>query len=349
MSNIDIEHRSIGEGHPTFIIGEIGLNHNGSVEIAKQLIDVAQEADVDCVKFQKRNVDGLAIQSVLDADDDRFPEFGKTYRQIREHIEFDRDEYLEIMNYTKSKDLIFLCTAFDISSAEFLEDLNVTAYKVASHSVTNLPLLQKFAQIGNPVIISSGMCKYEELDQAIGILSGKVPLALLHCVSSYPQAIEESNLKLMKIFEDRYKVPVGYSGHELGFLPTLLSVAMGAKIVERHITLDTKMIGFDHKLSLNPKELKDMVIQIRQVEQARGNGEKFVSEREQITRDKYHVSITSTCNIRVGEEITKSKLGFKNPGTGLPPSRINEFLAKKAKQDIPKDTLLTPEMVEKIN
>jgi len=344
MNDVVIGNKIIGEGHPCFVIGEIGLNHNGDVEIVKRLIDASVEAGVDCVKLQKRNVSGLATNNLLDAEDNRFPEFGKTYREIREHLEFKADQYREIINYTRSKDILFLCTVFDISSVDFLEQFDVLAYKVASHSVTNLSLLEKLANTGKPVIISSGMCIYEELDRAINILSGKVPLVLLHCVSSYPQLLEESNLRLIEKYEERYGIPVGYSGHELGFFPTILSVARGAKAVERHITLDKTMVGFDHKLSLEPQELKDMVKEIRKTEQVLGAGEKFVSDKEQITRDKYHVSIVSACDLKTGEIVSEDKIEFKNPGTGLPPSRLNEILQKKVKQDVPKDTVLTLNM-----
>lgn len=347
MKDITIGQHTIGEGRPVFIIGEIGLNHNGSVKLAKELIDAAKNAGCDCVKLQKRHVEGLAIRSVLDAEDNRFPAFGKTYRQVREHIEFNADEYREIIQYAADRGILFLCTAFDIPSVEFLKALQVPAYKIASHSVTNLPLLRKLVEVGKPVIISSGMCHWEELDRGVNILKdGGIPVVLMHCVSSYPQALEESNLRMIAKLRERYDVPVGYSGHEIGHLPTVLSVAAGAVAVERHITLDTQMEGFDHKLSLDPVMLKDMVDDIRKAEQAMGTGEKRVSEREQITRDKYHVSIVSAVDIRAGEELKEAMVTFKNPGTGLPPSRLQEILNKKATQNIEEDVLLKPEMFE---
>ncbi|OGX38712.1 MAG: hypothetical protein A3D87_03515 [Omnitrophica WOR_2 bacterium RIFCSPHIGHO2_02_FULL_50_17] len=347
MQDILLEKRRIGESHPCFIIGEIGLNHNGSVELAQRLIDACQEAGVDCVKFQKRNVAGLAIKDVLDAPDPRFPEFGRTYRDIRNHLEFDARQYRQIINHARSRGMIFLCTAFDIPSVDFLETLDVCGYKTASHSVTNLPLLKKLAKIAKPVILSTGMCVLKELDRAVDILkSWGAPLVLLHCVSSYPQAPEESNLKIIDTLRERYGVTVGYSGHEIGAWPTLLAVARGAKVVERHVTLDKTMVGFDHKLSLEPAELKGMALQIRQVEQILGSGEKWVSEREQVTRNKYHVSIVSARIIKGGSRIEESMLDFKNPGTGLPVSSINDVLGKRAKWDIPEDTLLTLDMLE---
>lgn len=347
QKEICIENRSVGEGRACFIIGEIGLNHNGSIDMAKELIDVAKESGVDAVKFQKRNVSGLAIESVLDASDKRFPEFGKTYREIREFLEFDKSAYQDLLSYTHSKGLLFLCTTFDIESVDFLEELGVSAYKVASHSVTNLPLMRKLASIGKPVILSSGMCTFSELDQAVDILfSAKIPLAVLHCVSSYPLLPEEANLNLIKVLNERYPIPIGYSGHEMGFLPTLISVGLGAVIVERHITLDTNLVGFDHKLSLPPDELKKMVEEIRMVEKMLGEGDKFVSEKEKITSDKYHVSMISACAIEAGERIEENMITYKNPGTGLSPCRINDVLNKRAKTDISADTIMSLEMLQ---
>jgi len=218
---------------------------------------------------------------------------------------------------------------------------------VASHGLTNLPLHKKLTQVGKPVILSTGMCTLEEIDAAVSIYTkGKTPLILLHCVSSYPQALGESNLRMMDTLKERYQVPVGYSGHEMGFLPTVLSVARGACAVERHITLDTSMVGFDHKLSLDPQALKSMIKEIRQAEQILGSGAKAVSDREQITRNKYHVSMVASRDIKAGEVIEEAMLEFKNPGTGLPPSRMKDVIKKKAKQNITKDTLISLDMIE---
>ena len=344
---LEIQGAWIGAGHPCFVIAEAGLNHNGELEMAKRLIDAAVICGADAVKFQKRTVDALAIQPVLDAPDDRFPEFGSTYRQIREHLEFGWDEYVELLRYCNERQVIFLCTAFDVESVGFLERLGVSAYKVASHSVTNLLLLASLAAIGKPVIMSTGMCTLDEIDEAVGIFQRHgTPFALLHCVSSYPQPAEESNLTMIAVLREQYGVPVGYSGHEIGYLPTLASVALGAAIVERHITLDRNLVGFDHKLSLQPDELLSMVRDIRTVEKAMGTGEKAVSEMEMITRRKYHVSIVAVRDIRPGQTITDSMLTLKNPGTGFPARLLNEVIGKRAKVFIPADTLLDSEMLE---
>ncbi|SVB78355.1 uncharacterized protein METZ01_LOCUS231209, partial [marine metagenome] len=213
----------------TYVIAEAGLNHNGSVEIAKQLIDLAVEAGADAVKFQKRTVDKLAVKATLDAPDDRFPEFGKTYREIREHLEFNMGQYKIIKKYTEDKGLDFLCTAFDPEAADFLEELGISIYKLASHSATNIELLEHLAKTGKQSIMSTGMAELEEIETAVRIFEKhKTPLLLLHCVSAYPTPIDECNLNMINVLKESFDLPVGYSGHELGYLPTLAAVAMGA-------------------------------------------------------------------------------------------------------------------------
>ncbi len=330
-----------------YIIAEAGLNHNGSLEIAKALIDVAAIAGADAVKFQKRTIEKLAVKSVLDAEDDRFPKFGKTYRQIREHLEFSLEEYRELKAYTQAKGLDFIVTAFDTDAVDFLEKLGVDVYKLASHSVTNLELLDYLASLRKPIVLSTGMAELEELDRAIGIIRRHdTPLVLLHCVSAYPTPLADCNLEIIHVLKERYRLPVGYSGHELGYLPTVLAVGMGAQVVERHFTLDKTMVGFDHKMSLEPDELIAMVRDIRNVRKIRGTGHKQVSETEWITRRKYHVSMASALAIPVGTTLTESMVSYRNPGTGIPAKLAHTVLGKRAARDISADELLSVEMFE---
>lgn len=330
-----------------YVIAEAGLNHNGSVEIAKKLIDVAAIAGVDAVKFQKRTVDKLAIQSVLDAPDDRFPEFGGTYREIREHLEFTLDQYRELKSYAVSKGLDFIVTAFDADAVDFLEKLGIGTYKLASHSLTNHELLDYLARLRKPVILSTGMAELEEIDRAVGIFRRHgAPLSLMHCVSAYPTPLAECNLAMMDVLRERYGLAVGYSGHELGYLPTVMAVAMGAQLVERHYTLDKTMTGFDHKMSLAPDELIAMVRDIRNVPGIRGTGKKEISDTEWVTRRKYHVSMASAAAIPAGTVLTDAMVTWRNPGTGIPAKMAHTVLGKRAKQDIPADELLSIDMFE---
>ncbi|HQS58898.1 MAG: hypothetical protein B7Y56_12730 [Gallionellales bacterium 35-53-114] len=330
-----------------YVIAEAGLNHNGSVEIARKLIDVAAVAGVDAVKFQKRTVSKLAVKAVLDAPDERFPEFGKTYREIREHLEFSSDEYIELKKYAESKGLDFMVTAFDTDAFDFLEAVGVERFKLASHSLTNIELLEYMAKKGKPTILSTGMADLEEIDRAVEIFrSHKAPLALMHCVSAYPTPLHECNLAMVDVLKKRYQLITGYSGHEIGYLPSVMAVALGAQLIERHYTLSKSMTGFDHKMSLEPDELIAMVREIRAVKGIIGTGKKVVSDTEWITRRKYHVSMASAGKISAGTALTEAMVTYRNPGTGIPGKMAHTILGKRATKDIPADELLTSDMFE---
>ena len=329
----------------TYVIAEAGLNHNGSVRIAKQLIDLAVAAGADAVKFQKRTVDKLAVKSTLDAPDDRFPEFGKTYREIREFLEFDMAQYKEIKKHAEDQGLDFLCTAFDPEAADFLEELGIEIYNLASNSATNIELLEHLAETGKKSIMSTGMADMQEIETAVKIFEKhKTPLLLLHCVSAYPTPLDECNLNMINVLKENFGLPTGYSGHELGYLPTLTAVSMGAVAIERHYTLDNSMTGFDHKMSLNPEDFIAMVKNIRNIEKIKGTGEKSVSETEWITRNKYHVSMASSQSLSKGDELTIDMVSYRNPGTGIPAKDAYKIIGKKAVENIAEDELLSFDM-----
>ena len=328
-----------------YIIAEAGLNHNGSIEIAKKLIDIASVSGADAVKFQKRDIISLATNDVLNKEDKRFPNFGNTYREIREFLEFNLEDYKFLKHYTKEKKMDFIVTPFDIPSVEFLENVGLDAYKIASHSLTNLNLLEYVSQKKKHIILSTGMCVFEDIDLAVNIIKkNNCPLSLLHCVSSYPTKNEDSNLKLINILNERYNIPVGYSGHEIGFKPSILAVASGAKLIERHYTINKNMEGFDHKISLEPEELKEMIKEIRLVEKIIGDGKKFISETENITLNKYHVSMITSRNIKKGEKLDKSMITYKNPGNGISPKSEKLYLNKIFKEDVAEDILVNENM-----
>lgn len=335
------------ENDDCYVIAEAGLNHNGSIELAKKLIEVAAIAGANAVKFQKRTVEKLAVKATLDAQDDRFPEFGKTYREIREHLEFSLDQYRELKEHAEDRGLDFFVTAFDTDAVDFLEQLGVDRYKLASHSLTNLPLLEYLAKLRKPVILSTGMAELDEIDRAVEVFRKyDAPFALMHCVSAYPTPLDQCNLAMMPVLKRRYDVPVGYSGHELGYLPTIVAVASGAQLIERHFTLDKQMVGFDHKMSLSPDELVAMVRDIRSVRKIIGTGSKQVSETEWVTRRKYHVSMASAVAIRAGTVLSNDMITWRNPGTGIPTKLAHTVLGKRAKKDIPADELLSGDMFE---
>lgn len=331
-----------------YVIAEAGLNHNGDFELAKKLIQIASDAKVDAVKFQKRTVDNLAIKSVLDNEDLRFPEFGKTYREIREFHEFDFNQYVELKKIAESLNLDFIVTPFDEDAVDFLCNLGIEKFKLASHSLTNLNLLKYIVSKNKEIIFSIGMSEIEDIKNATNILRKNTKqVSILHCVSSYPTNLEDSNLNFIKYLQNTYpNFITGYSGHELGIFPSLIACAMGANIIERHFTVDKNLVGFDHKISLEPNELNELVDKIREIQKIKGDGNKKISEKEKITKEKYHVSAVSNIKITKGEILIEEMIKYKNPGIGIPPKDIAKIIGKKLINDIEEDTILTFEMFD---
>ncbi len=265
---------TVGEGSPVYVIGEIGLNHNGDVEIAKRLIDVAAVAGVQAVKFQKRTPE-ISTPEHMKQVPRETPWGTMTYLEYRYRVEFDRDQYAEIGAYADSRGLDWYASPWDEPAVDFLEDLDVVAHKVASASVTDLGLLRRLRDTGKPIILSTGMSTIEQIDRAVEVL-GTDRLVMLHATSTYPLPAEEANLLMIPTLKQRYGVPIGYSGHEPGLQISLAAVAMGAVAVERHITLDRAMWGSDHAASLEPHGLMSLVRDIRIIGTARGDGVKRV-------------------------------------------------------------------------
>ena len=240
-----------------------------------------------------------------------------------------------------------MVTAFDVEAVDFLEEVGVGVYKLASHSLTNAELLAYVAKLRKPTVLSTGMAELEEIDQAVEIFRRHdAPLSLMHCVSAYPTPLDECNLAMIDVLRKRYGVAVGYSGHELGYLPTVIAVAMGAELVERHYTLEKTMTGFDHRMSLDPSELIAMVRDIRAVPNIRGTGHKEISDTEWITRRKYHVSMASATAIPAGTVLSETMVTWRNPGTGIPPKLAHKVFGKRARQQIPAEVLLSDDMFE---
>jgi N-acetylneuraminate synthase len=265
---------TVGPGHPVYVIGEIGLNHNGDVEIAKRLIDVAAVAGVQAVKFQKRTPE-ISTPEHMKQVPRETPWGSMTYLEYRYRVEFDREQYAEIGAYADSRGLDWYASPWDEPAVDFLEDLDVVAHKVASASVTDLGLLRRLRDSGKPIILSTGMSTIEQIDRAVEVL-GTDHLVMLHATSTYPLPPEEANLLMIPTLQERYGVPIGYSGHEPGLQISLAAVAMGAVAVERHITLDRAMWGSDHAASLEPHGLMSLVRDIRIIDTAMGDGVKRV-------------------------------------------------------------------------
>lgn len=276
---VSIGSRVIGGGRPAYVIAEIGLNHNGDVEIAKKLIDVAARAGADAVKFQKRTPEISTPEHMRDVPRET-PWGVMSYLDYRRRVEFGRDEYVEVGDHATMLGLDWFASPWDVPSVDFLEDLNVVAHKVASASLTDTELLVALRETGKPVILSTGMSTIEQIDRALDTL-GTDRVVLMHATSTYPLEPEEANLRVIATLRDRYPgVPVGYSGHERGLQISLAAVAIGAVAVERHITLDRTMWGSDHAASLEPTGLEHLVRDIRVIERATGDGVKRVFDSE---------------------------------------------------------------------
>jgi len=276
---VSIGSRVIGGGRPAYVIAEIGLNHNGDVDIAKRLIDVAARAGADAVKFQKRTPEISTPEHMRDVPRET-PWGTMSYLDYRRRVEFGRDEYVEIGDHATMQGLDWFASPWDVPSVAFLEELNVVAHKVASASLTDTELLIALRETGKPVILSTGMSTIEQIDRALDTL-GTDRVVLMHATSTYPLEPEEANLRVISTLRDRYAgVPVGYSGHERGLQISLAAVALGAVAVERHITLDRTMWGSDHAASLEPTGLEHLVRDIRVIEKALGDGVKRVFDSE---------------------------------------------------------------------
>jgi N-acetylneuraminate synthase len=278
MSEITIGNVRVGDGRPCFIIGEIGINHNGDVNIAKKLIDVAEAAGCTAVKFQKRTPE-LCVPEAQRKVMRETPWGYITYMEYREKVEFGSKEYEEIDRYCRELGIIWFASCWDEPSVDFIKQFNVPCYKVASAALTDIGLLKYTKAAGKPILLSTGMSSYIEIDQAIKAI-GSDDLILLHAVSTYPANYEELNLRAIPSLRERYKVLVGYSGHETGIASSVAAVALGACVVERHITLDRSMWGSDHAASLEPSGLTRLIRDIRLVETSMGSGEKKILERE---------------------------------------------------------------------
>ena len=277
MADVTIGNKKIGDGRPCFIIAEIGINHNGDINIAKRLIDLAAFAGCDAVKFQKRTID--VVYSAEELAKPRENPFGTTNGDLKYGLEFGLKEYKEINKYCKDKRIMWFASCWDEDSVDFIDQFKVPCYKIASASLTDDGLLKYTRAKGKPIILSVGMSTLEQVDHAIKVL-GKKDLIILHTCSAYPSAYSDLNLKVIPALRERYNVPVGYSGHETGLASSSAAVAIGACVVERHITLDRAMWGSDQAASLGTSGVIKLVKDIRLVEISLGDGVKKVTEKE---------------------------------------------------------------------
>ena len=289
MTAVTVASHTIGPGNPCYVIAEIGINHNGDLDIAKKLIDVAADAGCQAVKFQKRTPDISTPENQKNVERET-PWGTMTYLEYKKRIEFEDDEYSEIARYSAEKGLDWFASPWDIPSVDFLERHGVVAHKIASASVTDIPLLEALKATGKPLILSTGMSTMEEIDAAVETV-GTENLVLMHATSTYPLDPAEANLRMIHTLRERFGVPVGYSGHETGLQVSLAAVGLGADALERHITLDRAMWGTDHGASLEPTGLSRLVRDVRVIEDALGDGIKKVYPSEEGPRAKLRKAV----------------------------------------------------------
>lgn len=347
---INIGSRSIGDSKPCFIIAEAGSNHNRDFDTAIRLIDVACDAGADAVKFQIFAAEKIYSKKTPMASylkDKKLAKEGETLWDIIKRLEIPRSWTADLMAYCRKKNIMFLCTPFDIAAVEELEAAGVEAYKIASFEITHLPLIERVAATGKPLILSTGMANLEDIEVALQAFrqAGGNDVALLHCAIAYPPAYENLHLRAMDTLRQAFQVPVGFSDHTMDYITDVAAVARGACIIEKHYTLSRNQEGPDHQFSLEPQELKDMVIAIRRTEAALGSPIKHHTTAEQ---EMYRIgrrSLVAARAIPRGTVITRDMVEVKRPGFGIPTRFLDLVVGRTAQRDIDEDDILTWDMV----
>ena len=349
MRKIKIAGRPVGEGEPCFIIAEAGVNHNGDINLAKKLIDIAKEAGADAVKFQTFRAEEMVTKNAKKAEYQKETTGTKESQfEMIKRLELTESDFKELYNYTLEKGEIFLSSPFDKVSVELLDRLGVPAFKIPSGEITNSPLLKHIARKKKPIILSTGRSTLGEIEEALEVMrqEGMEEIILLHCVSCYPAKIEDMNLRAMETSKHAFKLPVGLSDHTMGITIPIAAVALGACILEKHFTLDKNLPGPDHRASLEPQELKQMVQAIRDVEKARGDGIKKPTQEEKENKKAARRSIVAKVDIPKGTIIAEEMLDIKRPGTGIEPRYLNLVVDAKAVRGIKQNGAINWEMLK---
>ena len=340
--------RALGAGAPTYVIAEAGVNHDGDEKTALALVDAAVASGADAIKFQSFHPSAIAVDSAPLADYQRRGEDSRSQVAMLERLRLSDDAFGRISEHCRKRNITFLSTPFDEASADLLAHLGVPAYKVGSGELTNLPFLRALARRGLPLLVSTGMSDMTEVSAAVAAVrdAGAPPLALLHCVSSYPTPSDQANLRAMDTLRAAFPgVPVGYSDHCMGIEVSLAAVARGAAVLERHLTLDTRRPGPDHAASLEPDELAELVRRARVVEQSLGDGIKVAQPAEQNTQLVARRSLVALRDLEAGETISSDNVGAKRPAGGLHPDALEELIGRRITQPIRRDEQITWEHV----
>ena len=328
-----------------FIIAEVGVNHNGSIELAYKLIDVASASGADAVKFQTFKAENLVSINAQKAEyQKQATNQSESQFKMLKKLELDTNAHKKLINYCKKKDIVFLSTPFDDESIDLLDELELQIFKIPSGEITNLTYLKHIGSLGKEVILSTGMSTLKEIEEALIILTSagtsKENITILHANTMYPTPMEDVNLRAMQTIQDKFGVAVGYSDHTLGIEVDIAAVAMGATIIEKHFTIDKTMDGPDHKSSIDPEELKAMVSSIRNIEKALGSSIKKPSKSEKPNIIMARKSIVARKSIKKGELFTEKNITIKRPGIGISPMKWDTILGKVAERDYQIDDLL---------
>ena len=349
MDEIKLANKLIGRGMPCFIIAETGVNHNGDVNLAKKLIDAATEAGADAVKFQTFKAEDVVTRNAEKADYQRKTTGAEESQfEMIKKFELAEKDFGDLSAYARKKGIVFLSSPFDKRSVDLLDELGVPAFKIASGEITDLPLIKYIAQKSKPIILSTGMSTMPEIKEALQVINneGTRDIVLLHCITSYPAEVEDSNLRAMQTLRRAFKLAVGLSDHTIGITVPIAAVALGAAVLEKHFTLDKDLPGPDHKASLTPEELSQMVMVVRQVEKAMGNGIKSPTQEEEEIKRVVRRSIVARVSIPKGTIITEEMLDIKRPGTGVEPKYMNKVIGAIARRRIEQDEPLTMNKLE---
>ena len=328
-----------------FIIAEAGVNHNGSLELAKKLIDVAVIAGADAVKFQTFKTENLVSKNAQKAQYQKeTTSSDESQFDMIKKLELDIDTHHELISYCNEKKIMFLSTPFDLDSVDLLDSLGLKIFKIPSGEITNLPYLRKIGALKKEIVLSTGMANMDEIKDALDVLinSGtqKEDITVLHANTMYPTPMKDVNLKAMLTIGDTFDIAYGYSDHTLGIEVDIAAVAMGATVIEKHFTLDNTMQGPDHKASLEPDELVSMVKSIRNIELALGSSIKLPSESEKPNMIIARKSIVANCKIQKDEIFTENNLAIKRPGNGISPMKWDDIIGSNASKDYKKDELI---------
>ena len=326
-----------------YIIAEAGVNHNGSLDIAKKLVDEAKKSGADCIKFQTFIAENIISKSAKQAKY-QTKNIGKEQSQLEmiKKLELSFEDFKQLNNYCIEKNIDFLSTAFDLESIDFLESLGMNTWKIPSGEITNLPYLIKIAKLKKKVILSTGMSTMQEIEDAVNIFKkyGTTDITILHCTTQYPTLFEDVNLNAMLSIKEKFGYDVGYSDHTKGIEVPIAAVALGATVIEKHFTLDNNMIGPDHKASLQPDELKKMVESIRNIELSLGDGRKVVANSEKENMSIARKSIVAKKSIRKGQLLSEENITVKRPGDGISPMKWFDILGTVAIRDFEEDELI---------